>query len=228
MSGAKLIVWAGLNLLLFKEDEPLFLERAQRLAREHSLYLLMGMASVRIGALRPLENKAVLVTPSGDIAFSHQKSRTAPGWETRLSNPDDGRLPVVSTTYGRIGAAICFEMDFPQLIRQISEAEADVLLAPSNDWKAIKQVHAAMAVFRGVENGVTIVRATSTGISVAADPFGRLVAVTDSFSPGARVMVAQVPAARVRTYGRVGDLFAWLCVGGLAAAIAFAVVARGR
>src|SRR4029079_4996331 len=122
-------------------------------------------------------------------------------------------LPVVNTKYGRIGAAICFEMDFPQLIRQIGAADADILLAPSNDWKAIKHVHAAMAVFRGVENGVSIVRATSSGLSVATDPFGRVLAVTDHFSPGARVMVAQVPSARVRTvYARVGDLFAWLCV----------------
>jgi apolipoprotein N-acyltransferase len=226
-SGAKLIVWPEANLLVFKEDEPAFLERAQRLAREHALYLLMGMASIRIGARRPLENKAVLVAPSGEIAFSHQKGRPVPGWEAELSNPDGGPLPVVDTKYGRIAAAICFEMDFPQLIRQVGAAGADVLLAPSNDWEAIKQVHAAMAVFRGVENGVSIVRATSSGLSIATDPFGRVLAVTDHFAPGARVMVAQVPTARVHTlYRTVGDLFAWLCVGGFAAAIALAVWAR--
>ena len=224
-AGAKLIVWPEINLLVFKEDEPVFFDRAQHLAREQSIYLLMGMASVRIGAARPLENKAVLITPSGEIAFTHQKGRPVPGWEADLSNPDGDRLPVVDTKYGRIGAAICFEMDFPRHIRQIGAAEADVLLAPSNDWEPIKQVHAAMAVFRGIENGVSLVRATSSGLSIATDPFGRLLAVTDHFSPGARIMVAQVPTAHVRTiYGRVGDLFAWLCVAGLAATIVMAVI----
>ena len=63
------------------------------------------------GGLAPTAQPAtlrVLVTPSGDIAFSHQKGRTVPGWETELSNPEDGRLPVVTTTYGRLAAAICY------------------------------------------------------------------------------------------------------------------------
>jgi len=114
--------------------------------------------------------------------------------------------------------------DFPQLIRQIGAEHADILLAPSNDWEAIKQVHAAMAVFRGIENGVSLVRATSSGISIATDPYGRVLTTTDHFWPGARVMVAQVPTERVPTiYGYIGDLFAWSCIAGLAATIVLAI-----
>jgi len=220
VAGAKIVVWPELNLLVFKEDEPGFLERAQRLTREQHIYLLMGMAAVQQGARRPLENKAVLLNPAGGIDFSYDKSRLVPGWEATLSRrPGDGRLPTSDTPYGRVTAAICADGDYPRLMRQAGEQQADLLLLPVNDWAAIKDLHLRMAVFRAVENGVTLLRAASTGLSVAVDPYGRTLAMTDHFSPDAHVMVAQLPLGHVTTlYARVGDLFSWLCMAGLAIA----------
>ena len=81
-----------------------------------------------------------------------------------------------------------------------------------------------MAVFRAVENGVSMVRATKSGLSGAVDAFGRTLAVTDHFSPGAQIMIVQVPLRHVSTiYARVGDLFAWLCVASLLIMIAVAL-----
>jgi apolipoprotein N-acyltransferase len=78
-----------------------------------------------------------------------------------------------------------------------------------------------MAVFRAVENGVSLFRAASTGVSTAVDPYGRTLATKDDVSPGGQVMVVQLPIARVATvYARAGDLFGWLCVAGLVAAFA--------
>ena len=92
----------------------------------------------------------------------------------------------------------------------------DLLLVPANDWEAVKQMHLVPAVFRAVENGVAIVRATSRGVSAAVDSLGRVLATMDHFATTERGMVAQVPLASVRTvYVRFGDWFAWLCVAGL-------------
>jgi len=115
-------------------------------------------------------------------------------------------------------------VDFPQLIRQVGRAEADVLLAPANDWEVIKHLHFRMAIFRAIENGTSMVRATKSGLSGAVDAFGRTLALTDHFSPGARIMIAQVPLTHVSTiYTRVGDLFAWLCIASLLIMIAVAL-----
>ena len=44
--------------------------------------------------------------------------------------------------------------------------------------------------------------------------------MTDHFSSGANVMIAQVPIGHVTTgYVRAGDLFSWLCVAGLATSV---------
>lgn len=215
-AGAKMVIWPEGNLMVFHEDEISFMERARQLAREEQIYLLMGMAAIRQGDSRPLENKAVLVDPSGGNPYSYIKSRPVPGWEAMMSVRGDGRIPTLDTRYGRVGSTICYDMDFPHLIRQVGKARVDTVLVPASDWEAIKQVHHAMAVFRAIENGTSMVRATRWGVSTAVDPLGRTLAILDDFVAAQGTMVAQVPTLGTPTiYAQIGDLFAWLCAAGL-------------
>jgi apolipoprotein N-acyltransferase len=93
------------------------------------------------------------------------------------------------------------------------------------EWKEIKDLHVQMAAFRAIENGVPIVRPAASGISSAFDPWGRLLGVSDYFAPGDHTLTVQVPVGGIRTlYARTGDLFAWLCVAGLAVGLAIAAV----
>jgi apolipoprotein N-acyltransferase len=54
-------------------------------------------------------------------------------------------------------------------------------------------VHAQMAIFRGVENGYSIFRQTNEGLSIAADPQGRVIARMNHFNTDDRVLRAHVP-----------------------------------
>jgi apolipoprotein N-acyltransferase len=222
-AGARLVVWPEGNLLVFAEDEPAFVERAQRVAAGEGVYLAMGMGTVRPGAALPFENKLVLIDPSGRVIVSYLKSHAVTGWEAGIMRPGDGRVPVTATRDGRIATAICFDADFPEFIRQAAQGSADLLIVPANDWKAIKDIHFQMAAFRAIENGVPLVRAASSGLSSAFDPWGRVLGLADYFAAGDRTMTVQVPLGGVRTlYARTGDLFAWLCVAGLVAALGIA------
>ena len=57
-----------------------------------------------------LENKTVLIEPSGDIAWEFFKARPIPG-EPFVRGDDE--ILTLDTPYGKIAAAICFDMDFP-------------------------------------------------------------------------------------------------------------------
>ena len=139
----------------------------------------------------------------------------------------DGRLPVVATDVGRIAAAICYDADFPEFIRQSALGAADMLIVPANEWKAIKYLHYQMAAFRAIEVGATLIRPASSGISSAIDPWGRVLGIGDDVATPDRATVVQVPLGGVRTvYGRIGDLFAWLCVGGALLTLALTVTNR--
>lgn len=215
-AGAKIVIWPEGNLMVLAQDEPAFLERARQTARQHSIYLLMGMCTFHPGQERSVENKAVLLDPAGEIAFSYTKSRPVPGWEAQMSIRGDGLIRTSDTPYGRLTSAICFDMDFPELLRQVGKARADMLLVPASDWEAIKQLHYEMAAFRAIENGAALVRATRWGFSGAVDALGRPLAHMDPFVAEQGVMVAQVPVAGARTiYAAVGDAFAWVCLAGL-------------
>ncbi len=60
------------------------------------------------------------------------------------------------------------------------------------------------------------------------DALGRVLATADHFAPEVRNMVAQIPLGRVRAvYARIGNLFSWISMAGLAAMIAWGAFAQG-
>jgi apolipoprotein N-acyltransferase len=220
-AGSKIIVWPEANLIVFAEDEAAFLERAQALARDYKVYVVIGLATITPGKERPLRNQSVLITPAGHVAYTYTKITAVPGLEKRLSIPGDKPIPLADTEYGRVASPICYDMDFDGLIRQVGRGKADLMLVPASDWKEITFLHQPMAEFRAIENGTALFRITRWGASGAIDRYGRRLAWMDDFSTDDNVMVANVPTrAGVPTlYARVGDVFAWSCVAALAAAI---------
>jgi apolipoprotein N-acyltransferase len=215
-AGARLIVWPEQNLLVFKDDEPTFLERAKQLAATEHVYLAMGLGTIYLGERLPFENKLVLVDPTGRIAMSYLKEHPVMGWEASIMRIGTGGIHVLPTVDGRIAGAICYDADFPAYIRAAGVGATELFVLPANDWRSIKDIHLQMHVFRAIENGMPIVRAAANGLSAAIDPWGRVVGVADHLARGDSTLVAQLPVGHVSTlYPRVGDAFAWLCVAGL-------------
>ena len=127
----------------------------------------------------------------------------------------DGVIHFSDTPFGRVASVICFDMDFPGLIRQAGAARVDLMLVPSRDWKAISPYHTHMAVFRAIENGFSMVRSAGSGLSAAVDYQGRVLSSKNFFTSAKKIMYADVPTKGVATiYTKIGDLFAWLCIGG--------------
>jgi len=121
----------------------------------------------------------------------------------------DEKPLLIETPHGKLAFAIGFDLDFPPLIRQAGDA--DILIAPSSDWRTLSPHHSLMSTFRGVENGFSVFRPTSKGLSVASDSHGRIIARTDHFRTTPHNFVADVPTGGVSTfYSRAGDWFAWV------------------
>jgi len=205
---------------VFAQDYPALIEKAQQLAKEEGIYLLAATGVIHRERPQPrADNLAVLVTPQGEVAFTYRKVHEIPPalYVTLLGK---GPVSTCDTQYGRLAAAICFDLDHPGYTRQVGRAGADILLAPYGDWETIKNMHASMAAFRAVENGVSLIRPARGGVSSAIDPYGRVLASMDEFTAEQRIMVAQVPVAGRHTlYAILGDWFAWLSAAGLLAMI---------
>jgi apolipoprotein N-acyltransferase len=209
-----------------QEDEPALLQQAGALAKQQDIYLDMGLAVyLPAGGRGPfVKDEAVLLDPTGNMAWNYEKTHPAPG-EQGVIVLGDGKVPSVDSPYGRLANVICFDADFPATMRQAGQAGADLMLVPSDDWQAIDPAHTHDATYRAIENGYSLVRQASKGLSMTVDYEGRVLSASDYFTTDKQVMVAYVPMHGVRTiYATIGDLFAWLCIIGLAALIGLAII----
>ena len=230
-AGAKVVFWGEANAHVLKADEPALIAAGSQLAAADHIYLGMGTAVWTPGQAKPLEDKLVMIRPDGQVAWQYSKSHPVPGEEAAILDPSDGRLRSIDTPYGRLAGAICFDADFIQTMAQAGALQADILLNPSNDWRAIDPWHAEMASFRALEQGVTVIHQASHGLSAAYDYQGNPLAMLDYFQSSDPTMITAVPTRGVRTlYARWGDWFAWLSCVALLALVAQACLAgyKGR
>ena len=69
-----------------------------------------------------------------------------------------------------------------------------------------------MVTLRAVENRTWVIRAATTGVSALIDPFGRIIARTETFVPA--VLEGNIALrSGTTTYQSVGNAFAYACVG---------------
>jgi len=225
-AGAKVVFWpetAGAGLA---SDEASHIARAQEVARQNGIYLAIALWTEPndsdSGQL--LENKLLVIDPAGEIVIEHVKygGRIFEGYRIQ----GDGKLQTVTAPFGVLSGIICYDADYPAVVQQAGRNGTGLMLVPSSDWLEIDPVHTHMAVFRAIENGMSLVRQTEGGLSIAVDPYGRVLAQTDYFGATDRTMVAQVPTRHVATiYTEFGRWFEWLCLAGFLFLLAY-VVAR--
>lgn len=98
------------------------------LARRHNVHILAGSGPVATEDGR-IVNAAQLVTPDG-LVGEQEKLVMTPferEWGVAAGSP----LRVFDTALGRIGIAICYDVEFPLLVRAMAEAGAEIVLVPS-------------------------------------------------------------------------------------------------
>lgn len=224
-AGAQLVHWPEMAVMVASEDEVAFIARGQQIAHEEGIYLAMAVGTVYEDG-RPWENKLIVVDPAGDIVLEHYKYGNA---AEEGAKPGDGILRTVETPFGTLSGIVCNDTDHQEVVTQAGRNGTDILLSPSLEYRGIDPMHAHMAIYRAIENGATIVRQADNGLSIVADPYGRVLAAVDHFTASERVMVAQVPAkASVFTiYPFIGDLFAWLTGVGFVVVAVWAAI-QGR
>lgn len=107
---------------------PAALAAARAVARRHGVFLLPGTLPFEdAGEIR---NRAPLIAPDGRVAFQDKHVMTR--FEAEQWGVSPGVAPgVFATPWGRIGIAVCFDCEFPGLVRAQVEAGVWLVLAPS-------------------------------------------------------------------------------------------------
>jgi apolipoprotein N-acyltransferase len=220
-AGAQIVHWPEMAVKLVKEDEANFIIRAQQIAQDEGIYLVMAY-TVSYQDDRPYENKIIILDPAGEIVLEHHKYALAALEGTKGG---DGILRTVETPFGTLSGIICNDTYHEEIVAQAGRNGTDILFSPTLGYRQTDPLQAHMAMYRAIENGVTHVRQADNGLSIVVDPYGRVVSAVDHWTASERVMVAQVPIQDAFTiYPYIGDLFAWLAIAGFLAIIAWVVV----
>jgi len=216
-AGARLVVWNEGATLVWPADEAALVARAAAVAREESIELVIAYISPT-GRPFPFHNRYVWLRSDGTVATRYDKRQPVPG-EPAIAG--DHRPTLIETGFGRATGIICYDGDFPAIVREATEG-ADLLVIPSSDWRGIDPIHSDMIALRAIENGVSVLRSTRLGLSVALDPYGRVHGALSSFETDDRILIATLPVRRVWTlYAAIGDLFVALCALSLVGALAW-------
>ena len=116
------------------------------------------------------------------------------------SSPGGKYQPNIQLSMGEASMAICYEIAYPESMRQRSETAA-VLMTISNDtWFGASigpLQHMQIARMRALENGRWLLRATNNGVTGIIDPSGQVAASLPQFEEG--VLRGEIAVMQGRT-----------------------------
>lgn len=165
----------------------------------------------------PLRALAAAVTPFA----ADPSSNLVPG----------DRPGVFDMGVARIGLATCYEVAYDYVLREATQAGANVLVVPTNNaWFGRTEMtyqQLAMARVRAVEHSRAVVVASTSGVSAIVRPDGTVARRTGQFT--AETLVEQVPRRTSSTPATmIGGVIEWLLSSFGAAAVAITFRRSGR
>lgn len=131
------------------------------LAKKHNVHILAGSGPIRKPDGR-FVNVAHLITPDG--AVGEQEKLVMTPFERQWGVTAGTPVRVFRTTLGVLGVAICYDSEFPLLVRAMVEAGADVVLVPSCTER-LSGYHRVRtgAMARALENTIATVQSPLVG-----------------------------------------------------------------
>lgn len=215
--GAKIIFWSEGNAPMYEDDYDTFVEQASNFASTNNVYLLAGALVYKYNSYENL-NIVISFDPTGQVIDVYEKTIS---WYPSTS---DGILPVIETEYGTLSTVICFDLDFPALIKQAANKNIDILIVPAFDTEKISPFHTEVGLFRSTDYGLNIVRQVNKGTSMAVDFNGSILAYQHYFNTKDHIMMTDVPIAGTKTiYGIIGDAFVYVNILALLVIITFSI-----
>ena len=142
---------------------PELLEVARDAAHRHGMWLLAGTMPVAEGG--GIVNRAHLVAPDGLVA--QQDKHVMTRFEAEQWGVVPGAPPAVfDTPWGLIGVSICFDAEFPPLVRAAVVAGAWLMLVPSSTetMHGFNRVRLSAAA-RALENQCFVAMAPTVGVA---------------------------------------------------------------
>lgn len=156
--------------LSFEEGQNPVVFLCQNLARELSVWILLGSVAVKCSEDK-VYNRSYLCAPSGEIVAQYDKIHLfdvdLPSGEVRKESEfvEAGAQVVVADMDGvQVGLSICYDVRFPHLYRDMAQAGAKILFVPAAFTVSTGEMHWEILLrARAIENGAFIIAPAQCG-----------------------------------------------------------------
>lgn len=193
-----------------KIAEPLNGPRVQSLcaaAAEAGVWLLPGTV-IESGPNGELFNTMIVCSPDGELAGTYRKA--FPWRPFEPFNPGTEFAVVDLADIGRVGLAICYDLWFPEIARQLAWMGAEVLIYPAQTSTSDRDQELVLAQAAAIANQVFVISVNAAapdgvGRSTVVDPEGIVRVTAPSEAPATVTDVLDLEeVTRVRRYGTRG------------------------
>jgi predicted amidohydrolase len=135
-------------------------EEVAAIAVDSGLAILYGYPE-RVG--HRVMNSAQLIDRDGHVLANYRKSHLYGDFDTSTFEPGDGGFEVVELDGVNLGILICYDVEFPETVRALALAGADLVAVPTALMRPYEVVSRTLVPARAYENQVYVAYANRSG-----------------------------------------------------------------
>lgn len=186
--GAELVLLPEKVFTVNESTRAHILQQVENIAAHNHIMLIVGVSELTHAQRF---NVAWLFDARGYFLGEYAKRHFVPVVE-------DGTTPGVSLLSFPMGAekagiAICRDMDYNDPVLQYSADNTDILFVPAWDFDVDAYVHNQGAFVRGIENGISLVRAARSGLLSVTLASGEILGVESNINKKPTTLLVNVP-----------------------------------
>lgn len=186
-------------------------------AKKHNVWLLGGTIPIECDDPNKILSASILYNSDGEVVARYDKIHL---FDVELEGEEsykesetiaNGTQTVVADTpFGKLGLAICYDLRFPEMFRQLLDQGAEIIALPSAFTATTGKAHWECLVrARAIENLCYVIASNQGGYhlngrntygdSMVVDPWGN---VLNRLSRGAGVVLADIDIDRLKNTRR--------------------------
>ena len=220
-SEAKVIIYSEQAFDIKVSDRNDIINKTAKLAKKYNIYVVLSLdVEYEKDYCR---NEAVLISDQGKVLYNYQKKNLLPMIETEYYT-NLTEYKTIETELGFFGVVICYDINYPDYLNQLSRLGLDTLLIPSWDWDGITEFHSTELRFRAIENGFNAMKSTENGITLSTDYKGRFLSFLNGNKCEEIFVLSSLYKKGTKTlYSKIGGFFNYIY---LVTLIIFVIIGR--
>ena len=151
------------QLVDLAQQVPRLQDLMRQLSRENGIYIVAGTIPVADASTGRIHNECFVFGPNGTCGVQgklHMTRFEREEWDVAARSS----LRVFDTTFGRMAVAICYDVEFPEIVRAAARHDVHILCVPSctDDRQGFFRVRYC-AHARAIENQMYVIQAHTVG-----------------------------------------------------------------